>query len=194
MANSLFFMPKLCIYNYNSVIRCMNALIYGLILLMFIRSCNGFISKFSRALRSPRGAAVLARRPLSVADRHEGDAMVASRAVASLSAVEGAADSAISTSSPRRKRVLSGIQPSGSLHLGNYLGNSIFSLIHHACHQFICPDPLYRRIEAVGVRSGPIRLLLLRCGPARDHLHGGATSGGTAPVDAPVRGAVLGGW
>ena len=32
---------------------------------------------------------------------------------------------ALSTAAPSKKRMLSGIQPSGSLHLGNYLGNTM---------------------------------------------------------------------
>ena len=78
----------------------------------------------------------------------------------------------------RRKRVLSGVQPTGSLHLGNYLGVRPVRIRVHAdmgCgiaadeltlkHPLICMagDP------AVGEEPGGVRLLILRRRPPRHH-------------------------
>lgn len=132
----------------------MNVLTLGLVSLMCIRSCCGFTSSFHHVIRSPRGPAIAARRLLTLGGRCDGRSLAASTAGPtdpSRATVDKAAGSTLGVRSPRRKRVLSGIQPSGSLHLGNYLGNSTSTYIWSVLTSQT--DPLFRRIEAMGARS-----------------------------------------
>lgn len=101
----------------------MKLFIFTIALVMSISTCSGFMhmrSLYHRSSLRPSRAVAAASRslspPSSVAAAGSGD-------------IDDITSSGASSTSTRKKRVLSGIQPSGSLHLGNYLGNNISS--HH---------------------------------------------------------------
>lgn len=86
------------------------------------RYCNN--SEMSIASRARLGqglARAFCHRPLHPADRAQTFHLSAASAIDSIAPIGDTANEE-KTGTERRKRVLSGVQPTGSLHLGNYLG------------------------------------------------------------------------